>query len=73
MAARFFFDILNGKETISDREGIEASDVDEALTEARGVIAEMADEVAGADLDRRWTLIVRDGTGSVLGRLPIKR
>lgn len=73
MAPRFFFDILNGEETISDREGAEASDVDEALTEARGVIAEMADELAGADPDWRWTLIVRDGTGSVLGRLPIKR
>jgi hypothetical protein len=70
---RFFFDMSNGVETISDGEGVEAADLDEALTEARCVIDEMADEVAEADPDQPWTLIVRDEAGSIVGRLPIKR
>ncbi len=73
MAPSFFFDVSNGVETILDAEGVEAADLDEALTEARTVIAEMADEVCGADPNRSWTLIVRDRTRSVVGRLPIRR
>lgn len=73
MARRFFFDVSNGKETIPDEEGVEAADLDEALSEARSVVAEMVDEVAEADPGQLWKLIVRDETGAVVGRLPIKR
>ena len=73
MSPRFFFDVSNGDETIPDEAGIEAATVDEVLVEARVVIAEMADEAIGIDLDQRWTMVVRDAAGSTVGRLPIKR
>ncbi|MDP4006907.1 hypothetical protein [Methylobacterium sp. NEAU K] len=73
MAPRFFFDVSSDEETILDLEGVEAADLDEALAEARGVIAEMAGAVIETDPDRSWTMIVRDEAGSVVGRLPIKR
>jgi hypothetical protein len=73
VAPRYFFDVSNGVETISDREVVEAADLDEALAEARNVIADMADKVAEADPDQPWTLIVRDEAGTIVGRLPIKR
>lgn len=73
MSSRFFFDVINGEEVISDEVGVEVSSLNEALAEARSVIAEMAHEVTGDDPGPSWTLIVRDDAGSVLGRLPIKR
>ncbi|MCJ2096524.1 hypothetical protein MKK67_29050 [Methylobacterium sp. J-072] len=73
MSQRFFFDVSNGDETIPDEAGIEAATVDEVLAEARDVIIEMADEAIGIDLDQRWTMVVRDAAGSIVGRLPIKR
>lgn len=72
MPERFYFDIENGKESIRDEEGVEADSVEEALGEARSVIREMAEDLAAADPDGTWSLIVRDGAGSVVGRLPIK-
>jgi hypothetical protein len=69
---RFYFDIDNGKEMIRDEQGVEAEDLAEALAEARSVIDEMADDLGIADRNDRWTLIVRDATGAVVGRLPIK-
>lgn len=73
MAERFYFDIENGKESIRDEEGVEADGLEEALTEARSVIREMADELAAADPDEAWTIVVRDASGSSVGRLPIKK
>ncbi|MHB2207024.1 DUF6894 family protein [Methylobacterium sp. CM6257] len=70
---RFFFDVSNGEDGISDEEGVEAADLGEALTEAQNVIAEMADDVIKAGPGRSWTLIVRDEAGSIVGRLPINR
>ncbi|MGQ7695774.1 DUF6894 family protein, partial [Streptococcus suis] len=45
MPIRFYFDVESGRETIRDRDGVEAADLAEALTEARSVIREMADAV----------------------------
>ncbi|MHB2207937.1 DUF6894 family protein [Methylobacterium sp. CM6257] len=73
MPERFYFDVENGRDTIRDEEGVEAGSLDEALTEARSVIAEMADEVSAADPGRSWTLVVRDASGLALCRLPIRR
>src|ERR1700712_1424554 len=69
---RFHFDIENGKETIRDEQGVEAETLAEALDEARSVIDEMAEELGMTDLGSPWTLIVRDATGTLVGRLPIK-
>ena len=72
MPSRFYFDIENGEETIRDAQGVEAEDLSEALAEARSVIDEMAGELEAAGPDGAWTLVVRDATGAVVGRLPIK-
>lgn len=73
MPARFFFDLCSGAEIIRDEVGVEAEDLGQALAVAQSVVAEMAEEVTEADPNRRWTLMVRDRAGSVLGLLPIKR
>jgi hypothetical protein len=72
MSARFFFDLVCGDEVIRDEEGVEARDLDQALTEARSTVAEMADEVAEDSSGQPWVLIVRDDTGALVGRLPIR-
>lgn len=72
MAERFYFDIENGQASIRDEEGVEAASVEQALDEARSVIREMSAELTDANPDQTWTLIVRDASGSVVGRLPIK-
>lgn len=73
MPERFYFDVENGEDMIRDEDGVEVSSLEEALAEARTVIAEMADEVCDADPDRSWTLVVRDTSGRPVGRLPIRR
>ncbi|KST60222.1 hypothetical protein AO398_15525 [Methylobacterium sp. GXS13] len=73
MPIRFYFDVENGTETIRDREGVEAADLAEVLAEARSVIQEMAGEVCADALGTAWTLVVRDATGTLLARLPIRR
>ncbi len=41
MLTRFYFDLQNGSSSLRDHEGVEARDLDEAINEARSVIAEM--------------------------------
>jgi hypothetical protein len=72
VAERFYFDIENGEGSIRDEEGVEAASVEQALDEARSVIREMAAELTAANPDETWTLIVRDASGSLVGRLPIR-
>ncbi|MHB2211324.1 DUF6894 family protein [Methylobacterium sp. CM6257] len=73
MAARFYFEITNVEETIRDLEGVEATDLEEALFEARSVIAEMAEEITAGHRGPPWTLLVRDEAGWLVGRLPIRK
>jgi hypothetical protein len=73
VSPRFFFDVSDGENTLTDQAGIDAFDLDEVLVEAKSVITEMADEVTEANPDQSWALIVRDEAGSVVGRLPIER
>jgi len=72
MPERFYFDIENGAEAIRDEDGVEAASPDAALEEARSVIREMAAELTAGNPDETWTLIVRDASGSLVGRLPIR-
>ncbi|MCJ2056834.1 hypothetical protein MKL09_09735 [Methylobacterium sp. J-048] len=72
MPERFYFDVENGRERIRDDVGVEVESLEEALIEARSVIAEMAASVTTAASGATWTLVVRDAAGSVVGRLPIR-
>lgn len=73
MAARFYFELANAEITLHDPTGVEAADLEEALFEARSVIAEMADEIADAHPGPPWTLLVRDEAGWLVGRFPIRK
>ncbi|MEE7503844.1 DUF6894 family protein [Methylobacterium sp. C33D] len=73
MSERFYFDLESGEETIRDDDGVEVGSLEEAMAEARSVIAEMADEVCAEDPDRSWSLVVRDAAGYARHRLPIRR
>ncbi|WP_457106591.1 DUF6894 family protein [Methylobacterium sp. P5_C11] len=73
MAARFYFEIASAEETIRDWEGVEASGLEEALIEARSVIAEMVEEITACRRGPPWTLLVRNEAGWLVGRLPIRK
>lgn len=73
LAARFYFEIANAEETIHDLVGVEAAGLEEALIEARSVIAEMAEEITGNGREPPWTLLVRNEDGWLVGRLPIRK
>ena len=68
---RFHFDLEAGDEVIEDREGVEAAGSEEAMAQARAVIAEMrdADELLAPGA---WTLVVRDAEGAILDRLRVE-
>ena len=71
MAARYHFDLENGGEIIRDREGADASGLEEAVTYALAVIAEMRTSGEVAELGD-WTLVIRDGDGTALKRIPVR-
>ncbi|WP_373622461.1 hypothetical protein [Methylobacterium sp. OAE515] len=71
MFRRFYFDVDNGRETVRDDEGVEADDLEQALSDARAVIGEIADELQALDVDSIWTLVVRDETGLTVAHLPL--
>jgi alanyl-tRNA synthetase len=73
LSERFYFDLEDGQETISDEVGVEADSFEEAMDEARSVISEMADQLAADNPGETWLLVVRDADGSLLGRVPIKK
>jgi hypothetical protein len=62
-----YFNLVSSHQTITDNEGIEVADLDEARTFARGAVAEMVqDGVAEIAHWRGWGLEARDASGTVL-------
>lgn len=72
MSKRFYFDVESGREMIRDDVGVEAADLEQALSDARSVIREMAGEFANDVLGDAPVLVVRDEAGSSIARLPIE-
>lgn len=70
MGARYYFDVTDGADLIRDDVGEEANSPEQALEEARAVIAEMRerDELP----DGEWEMVVRDAAGTLVGRLPVR-
>ena len=64
---RCYFKLVSSDQTITDEEGLEVADVQEARTLAREAITEMLQERA-AEIARwrGWTLEARDASGTVL-------
>ena len=64
---RCYFNLVSSHHTITDEEGLEVADVDEARSFAREAAAEMVqDGVAEIAHWRGWQMEARDASGTVL-------
>ena len=64
---RCYFNLVSSHHTITDEEGLEVADVDEARSFAREAAAEMSqDGVAEIAHWRGWEVEARDASGTVL-------
>jgi hypothetical protein len=64
---RCYFNLVSSHHTITDEEGLEVADVEEARTFAREAVAEMVqDGVAEIAHWRGWEMEARDAAGTVL-------
>ena len=64
---RCYFNLVSSHHTVTDEEGLEVADVEEAHTFAREAIREMAqDGVAEIAHWRGWQMEARDASGTVL-------
>jgi hypothetical protein len=65
---RFYFVIVTEAGLIDDPEGSVMSDLEEAMAEARDVVDDLSDEID----DPNAVMEIRDDTGAVLGRVPVR-
>ena len=64
---RCYFNLVSSHRTITDEEGLEVADVDEARTFAREAVTEMLQEgVVEIAHWRGWQMEARDASGTVL-------
>src|SRR3954452_8220124 len=64
---RCYFNLVSSHHTITDEEGLEVADVEEARTFAREALAEMVqDGIAEIAHWRGWEMEARDASGTVL-------
>src|SRR5215211_6572351 len=64
---RCYFNLVSSHHTVTDEEGLEVADVEEARTFAREAVTEMVQEgVAEIAHWRGWEIEARDGSGTVL-------
>jgi len=64
---RCYFNLVSSHRTITDEEGLEVADMEEARTFAREAIREMAqDGVAEIAHWRGWQMEARDASGTIL-------
>ena len=65
---RCYFKLVSSDQTITDEEGVEVADVEEAQALAREAITEKVQEGAAEEIARwrGWALEARDASGTVL-------
>ena len=64
---RCYFNLVSSHHTVTDDEGLEVADMDEARTFAREAVAEMVqDGIAEIAHWRGWEMEARDASGTVL-------
>ena len=69
---RFFFDIFDGIEIVSDEIGVELADAEVARVEATRTLSEIAAQVLPGDgLMRRFHIVVRDSDQTMLFEIHI--
>ena len=67
----YFFHLTDGKDVLTDDEGVHLSDAKEARREARAAVRELAKPVSGASADRwhGWFIRVVEETGSEVAQV----
>jgi hypothetical protein len=64
---RCYFNLVSSHQTVTDEEGLEVADMEEARTFAREAVAEMVqDGIAEIAHWRGWEMEARDASGTVL-------
>ena len=71
MSERFYFDLTNGLSTISDRVGVSAIDLDDAIHQAGEALAEMQEDNELANDADQWMMIIRNASGKTVRVLPM--
>jgi hypothetical protein len=65
---RCYFNLVSSHHTITDEEGLEVANLDEARTFAHEAVAEMVQDGVGEIAHwRGWEMEARDAAGTVLG------
>ncbi|MET3693775.1 DUF6894 family protein [Methylobacterium goesingense] len=67
----FHFDLTDGRNTMSDAEGVDSADLSEAIEQAGIVIEELRSGGELMDVDGAWELVIKDSGGNELHRIPI--
>ena len=71
MSERFYFDLTNGLSTISDRVGVSAIDLNDAIHQAGEALAEMQEDNELANDADQWMMIIRNASGKTVRVLPV--
>ena len=71
MSERFYFDLTNRLSTISDRVGVSAIDLDDAIHQAGEALAEMQEDNELANDADHWMMIIRNASGKTVRVLPV--
>ena len=71
LVERFFFDLTDGPNTISDVDDVLAADLSDAIAQAEVLIMELRIIDEQIDAYEAWMLIVRDAAGDKLTTLPV--
>ena len=70
---RYYLDVLDGDQVISDTEGIDFADLDTALAEAvRGARDLVASGIRQNQDVSGQSFVIRDGTGAVVATVPFR-
>lgn len=70
MGSRYYFDLEDGDEAIRDDIGVEASSLEQAVEVAREAFDEMRE--SGELPVGNWEMVVRDASGTLTRRLPVR-
>lgn len=64
--SRFYFDLMNGPNTVRDDRGVEASSLTEAAEQGRAAVKDVRDNGEAPALEDGWWLVIRDETEMTL-------
>ena len=72
LLTRFYFDLVHNDTVLSDDNGAEAIDLQEAVQLAIQGLAELNASGEAEDFSDGWMMLIRDERGTVFEKLPIR-